>query len=114
MRQVNALLTVLWEGFRVSRKDALMAKVGNYVQRDYHGTYSSKKKSTWSDFNKSWGSRRAAAAEKMQNVRSIAANFTNIATAASQTNTSLVIQSIGSQSIYASPTAVMSRINVVV
>ncbi|WP_299815431.1 flagellar biosynthesis protein [uncultured Roseibium sp.] len=91
-----------------------MAKVGNYIQRDYHGTYSSKKKSTWSDFNKSWGARRAAAAEKMQNLRTIAHNFNTISTYSSQANTSLVMQSRGSQSVYSSPTAVMSRINVVI
>ncbi|POF29843.1 flagellar biosynthesis protein [Roseibium marinum] len=91
-----------------------MAKIGNYVQRDYHKTYSSRKKSTWSDFNKSWGSRRAAAAQKMQNLRTIANNFSSINTYASQANTALVIQSRGSQNVYSSPTAVMSRVNVVI
>ncbi|PVB59701.1 flagellar biosynthesis protein [Labrenzia sp. 011] len=91
-----------------------MATVGNYVQRDYHKTYSSQKTSTWSDYNKSWGSRRAAAAEKMQQLRSIASTFSTIGTQASQANTAFLIQNMGTQSGYASPTAVMSRINVVI
>jgi len=91
-----------------------MAKVGNYVQRDYHKTFSSKQKSTWSDYNKAWNQRRQASAAKMQELRNLASTFTSIGTEASQANTVFLMQNQGAQSVYASPTAVMSRINIVV
>ena len=43
-----------------------MAKVGNYVQRDYHKTFSTKRQSTWSDYNKAWSVRRQASSQNMQ------------------------------------------------
>jgi len=88
-----------------------MPKVGNYVQRDYHSRFRSQRKSTWSDYNKSWSQRRAASAEKMQQLRSVAASFTSIGTQASQATTSFFLQNTGSSTAYASPTAVMSRIS---
>ncbi len=91
-----------------------MPKVGNYVQRDYHNKFRSQKKSTWSDYNKAWAKRRKASARKMQELRNLAGTFTSIGTQASQANTAFTIQNRGGQRVYASPAAVMSRINIVV
>ena len=52
-----------------------MAKVGNYVQRDYHKTFSTKRQSTWSDYNKAWNGRRQASSQKMQQLRNLASTF---------------------------------------
>ncbi|QFT30725.1 flagellar biosynthesis protein [Roseibium porphyridii] len=91
-----------------------MPKVGNYVQRDYHNKFRSQRKSTWSDYNKAWAKRRQASTQKMQELRNLASNFTNIGVQASQANTVFLMQNQGQGTAYASPTAVMSRINVIV
>ncbi len=91
-----------------------MPKVGNYVQRDYHNRFSSKQKTTWSDYNKGWASRRAKAAEKMQNLRNIATNFQNIGVQAAQSNTLFVMQNQNQAGPYANNTAVMARVSVLV
>ncbi|WP_417686577.1 flagellar biosynthesis protein [Roseibium sp.] len=89
-----------------------MPKVGNYVQRDYNTR--SNRKSTWSDYNKAWASKRSNAINKSQQLRNIANSFAVISTQASRSATSLVLQNQNSGSPYASNTAVMSRINVLV
>jgi hypothetical protein len=91
-----------------------MAKVGNYVQRDYHKTFRTQRKSTWSDYNKGWNQRRQGAAQKMQQLRNIANNFAIIGTQASQANTMFVMQNQGNLGGYTSQTAAMARVNVVV
>lgn len=91
-----------------------MPKVGNYVQRDYHNKFKSQQKSTWSDYNKSWNQRREAAAQKMAQLRTIANNFSTITSEASQSNTNFLMQNQGQSGPYASNTAVMARVNVVV
>ncbi|CTQ43724.1 MULTISPECIES: hypothetical protein [Stappiaceae] len=91
-----------------------MAKVGNYVQRDYHKTFSTKRKSTWSDYNKAWNGRRQASSQKMQQLRNLASTFATINTQAAQTNTLFVMQNQGRLGGYANQTAAMARINVLV
>ncbi|MHA7776965.1 flagellar biosynthesis protein [Roseibium sp. M-1] len=91
-----------------------MAKVGNYVQRDYHKTFSSRRKSTWSDYNKGWNQRREGSAQKMQQMRNIANTFATIGIQASQSNTLYVMQNQGSLGNYGNQTAALSRINVLV
>lgn len=91
-----------------------MPKVGNYVQRDYHSKFRSQRKSTWSDYNKGWAQRRAAAAEKMQSLRNLASTFTNIGVQASQANTVFVMQNQGRVGGYTSQVAAMARVNVLV
>lgn len=91
-----------------------MPKVGNYVQRDYHSKFRSQRKSTWSDYNKAWNKRRQASSQKMQQLRAIAGNISALNTQASQANTAFLMQNRGAQGVYSSPTAVMSRINVLV
>ncbi|MCX2725827.1 flagellar biosynthesis protein [Roseibium salinum] len=91
-----------------------MAKVGNYVQREYHSRFGSQRKKTWSDYNKGWTTRRANALKQTQQLRNIANNFSNISIHSSQANTVFVMQNQSQLGAYASPTAVMSRINVVV
>lgn len=91
-----------------------MAKIGNYVQRDYHKTFTSKRKSTWSDYNKSWSQRRSSSAAKMEQLRGVASTFLTISTSASQANTSFVIQNQGRLGSYASQTAALSRYNFLV
>lgn len=91
-----------------------MPKVGNYVQRDYHNRYSSQKKSTWSDHNKSWSARRKASAEKMQQLRTIASSFNVIGLQAYQANTMYVMQNQGSLAGNANQTAAMARVNVLI
>lgn len=91
-----------------------MPKVGNYVQRDYHNRFSSKRQSTWSDYNKGWNTRRAAAAEKAQNLRNIANTFSTIGIESAQSSTLFVMQNQNSAGPYANPTAVMSRVSILV
>jgi hypothetical protein len=91
-----------------------MPKIGNYVQRDYHSKFSSKRKSRWSSYNKAWSQKRANGIQKSQQLRQMAYNISSITTQASQANTSLLMQSRGTQGVYANPTAVMSRVNVLV
>ncbi|MDN3720354.1 hypothetical protein QW131_16935 [Roseibium salinum] len=71
-------------------------------------------KKTWSDYNKGWTTRRANALKQTQQLRNIANNFSNISIHSSQANTVFVMQNQSQLGAYASPTAVMSRINVVV
>ncbi|WP_305987380.1 flagellar biosynthesis protein [Roseibium sp. MMSF_3544] len=91
-----------------------MPKIGNYVQRDYHKTFSSQRKSTWSDFNQAWAKKRQASAQKMQQLRNLASTFNTIGTQASQANTLFVMQNQSQAGPYANPTAVMARVNVLV
>ncbi len=91
-----------------------MPKIGNYVQRDYHNRFSSKRKKTWSDYNKAWNQRRNSSGDKTQQLRNIANTFNNINVQASQANTLYVMQNQSRLGGYTSPTAVMSRVNVVV
>lgn len=91
-----------------------MPKVGNYIQRDYHSKFRSQGKSTWSDYNQAWAKRRQASAEKMQQLRTIASNFTTIGTQASQANTAFIFQNQSQAGPYANATAVAARINVLV
>lgn len=91
-----------------------MPKIGNYVQRDYHSRYRSQKKSTWSDYNKSWASRRQASAQKMQQLRTIASSFNVIGLQAYQANTMYVMQNQGSLGGNANQTAAMARVNILV
>ncbi len=89
-----------------------MPKMGNYIQRDYNTR--SNRKSTWSDYNKAWSSRRSNALQKSQQLRNVAANFSTINVQSSQSTTAFFIQNIASSGPYANPTAVASRINVLV
>lgn len=89
-----------------------MPKTGNYVQRDYQR--GSSQKATWADYNKAWNSRRSAALEKSQQLRNLASNFTAIGVQASQANTVFVMQNQSSGQPYASSTAVMARVNVLI
>lgn len=91
-----------------------MPKVGNYVQRDYHKTFSSRGKSTWSDYNQAWAKKRQASAQKMQQLRAVANTFTAIGTQASQANTVFVMQNQNQAGPYANQTAVMARVNILV
>jgi len=91
-----------------------MPKVGNYVQRDYHNKFRSQRKSTWSDYNKAWAKRREASAQKMQQLRNIAATFNTIGVQANQANTMFVMQNQGRLGAYANQTAAMARVNVLV
>jgi len=91
-----------------------MAKVGNYVQRDYHKTFRTQRKSTWSDYNKAWNNKRQASAQKMEQLRNIASTFSAIGTQASQANTVFVMQNQGRLGTYANQTAAMARVNIVV
>ena len=91
-----------------------MPKVGNYVQRDYHNKFRSQRKSSWSDYNKAWAKRREASAQKMQQLRNIAANFNTIGLQAAQANTMFVMQNQGRIGGYANQTAAMARVNVLV
>jgi|GEM_PF-1228281 len=91
-----------------------MSKIGNYVQRDYHKTFSSKKRSTWSDYNKAWTKRRQASEAKMQQLRNLAYNFNVIGTQASQANTLFVLQNQGRLGNSSNQTAALSRLNILV
>ncbi|MES0880782.1 flagellar biosynthesis protein [Roseibium sp. SCP14] len=91
-----------------------MPKVGNYVQRDYHKRFSSKRKSTWSDYNKGWNSRRSNAIQKSQQLRNVANTFSTINVQAVQASTTHLMQNQAARGPYANPTAVMSRINVLI
>lgn len=90
--------------------------VGNYVQRDYHDRFSSKRQSKWKSYNSSWASRRSNAIEKSQALRSqLSQSVTSINTAISQQQTYMSLQnSYSAQGTYASPTAVAARVNVVI
>ncbi|GAA0775412.1 flagellar biosynthesis protein [Roseibium denhamense] len=89
-----------------------MPKVGNYIQRDYHNTFRSKKSSTWSDYNESWNKRRTNAAKKIQQMRTTASTFIMSSAQAGQAKTMYLLQNAGGTSQYASTTAVMNRVNI--
>ncbi|MCV0423905.1 MAG: flagellar biosynthesis protein [Roseibium sp.] len=91
-----------------------MPKVGNYVQKDYHNRFRSQRKSTWSDYNKSWSTRRSNALEKSKQLRTIANNFSTINAQAAQATTLFSMQNQNVSGPYANPTAVMSRVSVLV
>ena len=91
-----------------------MPKVGNYVQRDYHSRFRSQRKSTWSDYNKSWSQRRSNALEKSQQLRTIAGNFSTISAQAAQASTVFSMQNQNTGNPYASQTAIMSRVSILV
>ena len=91
-----------------------MPKVGNYIQRDYHKRFSAKRKSTWSDYNKAWSKRRQSSTQKIQQLNNLANTFGTINVQASQANTLYVMQNQSRLGGYSSPTAVMSRVNVLV
>ncbi|MTI43579.1 hypothetical protein JM93_02801 [Roseibium hamelinense] len=89
-----------------------MPKVGNYVQRDYHNTFKSRKKNTWSDYNDSWNKRRAKAAQKSEQLRTTAFSFIMSSAQAGQAKTMYLLQNAGGTQQYASTTAVMNRVNI--
>lgn len=93
-----------------------MPKVGNYVQRDYHSRFSSKRNSKWKSYNSSWSQRRSNSIEKGKALRSqLTSTVTNITVTAGQQQAAMFLQNrYTPQSTYASPTAVASRINVLV
>ncbi|WP_428646257.1 flagellar biosynthesis protein [Roseibium sp.] len=91
-----------------------MPKVGNYIQRDYHKRFGSNRKSTWSDYNKAWSKRRQSSAQKTQQLSNLANTFGTINVQASQANTLYIMQNQSRLNGYSSPTAVMSRVNVLV
>ena len=89
-----------------------MAKIGNYVQRDFHKRYRFGGKKTWSDYNKVWNKRRAVSAERVQQLNSIAHRFSTIATVATQANALFVMQNQGKLGTYASQAAALSRLDI--
>ena len=91
-----------------------MAKVSSYVQRDYSRRFSSSKKLSLADFNKAWAKRRQTAAKRIDQLNNLAYVMQSINTQASQANTLFVMQNQGRLGTYASQTAAMARINVVV
>lgn len=90
-----------------------MPKVGNYVQRDYHSKYSSKRKSKWANYNKGWSAKRSSAIQKGQNLRAQVSNSVlSINTQMVQQQALSTMQNRYSpQATYASPTAIGARIN---
>ncbi|MBO6757379.1 MAG: flagellar biosynthesis protein [Roseibium sp.] len=79
-----------------------MPAVGNYVNRD--------ERVSFADYNKAWAAKRREAIEKSQQLRvSFTSNVLNSNTQIYQ-RTPLA----GAQGIYASTTAVMARVNILV
>ncbi|GAB2184046.1 flagellar biosynthesis protein [Roseibium sp. LAB1] len=91
-----------------------MAKIGNYFQRDYSKRFGSNRKPTLADYNKAWMKRRQMAAKRIDQLNNLAYVMQSINTQASQANTLFVMQNQGRLGTYASQTAAMARINVVV
>jgi hypothetical protein len=93
-----------------------MAKVGNYVQRDYHSRFSSKRKSRWKAYNSAWSQKRSNSIQKGAALRNQLTNsVASITTAAGQQQASMFLRnSYTPQATYASPTAVAARVNVLV
>ncbi|MEP1932599.1 MAG: flagellar biosynthesis protein [Roseibium sp.] len=90
-----------------------MPKVGNYVQRDYHSKFSSKRSSKWTNYNKGWGAKRSSSIQKSQALRTQLSNsVTTINTQMVQQQALSTMQNRYSpQATYASPTAIGARIN---
>ncbi|NKX65294.1 MULTISPECIES: flagellar biosynthesis protein [Stappiaceae] len=91
-----------------------MAKVSNYFQRDYSKRFSSNRKVSLADYNKAWTKRRQSAAKRIDQLNNLAYVMQSINTQASQANSLFVLQNQGRLGTYASQTAAMARINVVV
>lgn len=88
--------------------------VGNYIQRDYHNRFSSKRASKWKSYNSSWANRRSDAIQKGQALRATLTQTVSRATTnLVQQQASLALRnSYSPQGTYASPTAVAARVNV--
>jgi hypothetical protein len=43
-----------------------MPKVGNYIQRDYHKRFSSKRTARWKSYNEGWSQKRSNSLQKSQ------------------------------------------------
>ena len=91
-----------------------MAKVSNYFQRDYSKRFSSSRKVSLADYNKAWTKRRQSAAKRIDQLNNLAYVMQSINTQAPQANSLFVLQNQGRLGTYASQTAAMARINVVV
>ncbi len=91
-----------------------MPKVGNYVQRDYHNRFSSKRNSKWKSYNSAWSQKRSSSIQKGQALRNqLNTTVTNITVAAGQQQAAMSLQNrYTPQATYASPTAVASRVSV--
>ncbi|WP_428523638.1 flagellar biosynthesis protein [Roseibium sp.] len=93
-----------------------MPKVGNYIQRDYHSRFSSKRKSRWKSYNQAWSQKRSNSLQKSQALKlQLSSSITNITVANGVQQARFFLQNAAApQSTYASPTAVAARINVLV
>ncbi len=91
----------------------LMPKVGNYVQRSYN---SRNHTSTWSDYNKAWGSKRSSSIQKGQALRNQLSNaVTTISTTMVQQQAYNTLQNTYSrQATFANSTAVSARVNMLI
>ncbi len=93
-----------------------MPKVGNYIQRDYHSRFSSKRTARWKSYNDGWSQRRSNSLQKSQNLRTqLTTSITNITIASGTQQARFFLQNASApQSTYASPTAVAARVNVLI
>lgn len=93
-----------------------MPKVGNYIQRDYHKRFSSKRTARWKSYNEGWSQKRSNSLQKSQNLRTqLTTSITNITIASGTQQARFFLQNSSSpQSGYASPTAVAARVNVLI
>lgn len=88
-----------------------MAKVGNYIQRNYQNKFNTKTRKTWSEYNQAWAKRRAAAAQRADQMASVSYSLARMHTYASQANTLFIMQNQGKLGTYASQTAALARLD---
>jgi len=90
-----------------------MSSIGNYSQRNYQNRFRTQKPS-WAAYNKAWTKRRQAAEKRFDQLSNMAYAMQVANTQASQANALFVLQNQGRLGTYASQTAAMARINIVV
>jgi 2-oxo-4-hydroxy-4-carboxy--5-ureidoimidazoline (OHCU) decarboxylase len=91
-----------------------MSTIGNYSQRNYQTRFRSQNKPSWAAYNKAWTKRRQAAEKRFDQLSNMAYAMQVANTQASQANALFVMQNQGRLGTYASQTAAMARINLVV
>lgn len=90
-----------------------MAKIGNYIQRNYQNKFRSQNQTrkTWADYNKAWAKRRAAAAQRADQLASVSYTLASMHTYSTQANTLFIMQNQGRLGTYASQSAALVRLD---
>ena len=91
-----------------------MSTIGSHFHRNSQSRFRSVRKPTLADYTKAWTKRRQAAAKRFDQLSNLAYAMQVANTQASQASALFVLQNQGRLGTYASQTAAMARINLVV